>query len=69
MGLDQRIGANIQRGREQARIPQYGRTYSLDYLHEAATLNEFHLNQLSQSIQKLRQLLEHLQRTEEVYFL
>jgi hypothetical protein len=67
IGLDQRIAANIQRGREQSsKNPQYGRFQSLDYLHEVASLNERQLDNLWGTVQKLRQMLQRLQQVDGV---
>jgi hypothetical protein len=69
IGLDQRIAANIQRGREQSsKNPQYGRFQSLDYLHEVASLNERQLDNLWGTVQKLRQMLQRLQQVDGVGF-
>lgn len=68
IGLDQRIAQNIEKNKEQAaqKPQQFGRVNYLDYLHEMATLNERQLDELWQSVQKMRQMLERMQREEEV---
>lgn len=63
IGLDHRIIQNVQKSREQgSKSPQFGRLHALDYLHEVVTMNERQLDELWGSVQKMRQMLERLQR-------
>jgi hypothetical protein len=67
IGLDHRIIQNVQKSREQgSKSPQFGRLHALDYLHEVVTMNERQLDELWGSVQKMRQMLERLQRDDGV---